>query len=52
MKAFWIVGAVIVIIVGLLFTLLSSRNSGMPSADVLERAAKRAREQERSDPDD
>jgi hypothetical protein len=51
-KGLLIAGAVVAIIVGLLFTLRSSRNAGMPRADVLERAARRAREQATRDKDD
>jgi hypothetical protein len=52
MKGLLIAAAVIALILGLLFTLRSSRNSGMPSEEVLKRAAKRAREQASSEEDD
>lgn len=45
MKAFAIIALVVGAIVGLLLTLRSSRNLGMPDADVMERAKRRAREQ-------
>jgi len=51
MKALLIAGAVIALILGLLLTLRTSRNAGMPSEEVLKRAAKRAREQARSEED-
>lgn len=43
MKVVLIVAAVAVLIVGVLLTLRTSRNAGMPSADVLRRAAERER---------
>jgi hypothetical protein len=49
MKALLIAGAILVIVVGLLFTLRTSRSAGMPSQDVLDRATKRAREQADAD---
>jgi len=52
MKPLLIAAAVIALILGLLFTLRSSRNAGMPSEDVLKRAAKRARGQAKSDEDE
>lgn len=52
MKALLIGGVVIALILGLLLTLRSSRNAGMPSEDVLKRAAKRGREQAKSDQDE
>jgi Protein of unknown function (DUF2897) len=42
---------VIAVIAGGLFALRSSRQLGMPSDEVLKRAAKRERERERSDKD-
>jgi len=39
-------------IVGLLLTLRTSRNAGKPSAEVMARAAKRAREQAAAEKDD
>jgi hypothetical protein len=51
MKGLLIAGGVVVIILGLLLTLRTSRNAGMPSEEVLKRAAKRARDQADSDKD-
>jgi len=51
-KALLIIVLVIAGIVGLLFTLRSSRNLGMPSDEVLKRARRRAREQASADKDD
>jgi hypothetical protein len=45
MKGILIVLLVVAVIVGGLLTLRSSRQIGMPSDEVLKRAAKRAREQ-------
>jgi len=44
-KAILIIVLVVAVLVGVLFTLLSHRNAGMPSAEVLERARQRARAQ-------
>jgi hypothetical protein len=52
MKGILIGAAVIAFILGLLLTLRSSRNAGMPSEEVLKRAAKRARERANSGEDD
>jgi len=52
MKALVIIVLVVGVIVGLLLTLRESRNLGMPSADVMERAKKRAREQAAAEKDD
>ncbi len=52
MKAALIIVLVVVALVGLLLTLRTSRSAGMPSAEVLNRASKRAREQAASDKDD
>jgi hypothetical protein len=52
MKALVIIVVVVGAIVGLLFTLRSSRNVGTPSGDVLERAQRRAREQAAAEKDD
>jgi hypothetical protein len=52
MKALLIAAAVIALLLGLLLTLRSSRNAGMPSEDVLKRATKRARDQAKSGEDD
>jgi hypothetical protein len=50
-KALLISGAILVGLIALLFTLRSSRSTGMPSQEVLDRAAKRAREQAKSEQD-
>jgi hypothetical protein len=52
MKGYIIIAVVIAAIVGLLFTLRSSRNIGTPSRDVLDRAQERAREQAAEEKDD
>lgn len=52
MKALLIAGLVVLFVFGLLLTLRSSRNSGMPSAEVLERAARRARDQSKAEKDE
>jgi hypothetical protein len=52
MKGILIVVLVIGAIVGLLLTLRSSRDVGMPSAEVMDRAQKRAREQAAAEKDD
>lgn len=44
MKAFLIIALVVGALVGGLLTLRSSTRTGMPDADVLDRAQKRARE--------
>jgi hypothetical protein len=49
MKAILIIGLVVAARVGLLLTLRSSRNSGMPNQDVLNRAKERSREQDAKD---
>ncbi len=51
MKALIIIVLVVAALIGLLMTLRSSRNTGIPSADVLERAQKRAEEQARKEED-
>jgi uncharacterized membrane protein affecting hemolysin expression len=51
-KGILIIVLVVAFIVGLLLTLRSSRNVGMPSAEVLDRAQKRAREQTEAEKDD
>jgi Protein of unknown function (DUF2897) len=48
-KAIIIVALVVIVLVGGLLTLRSSGRSGMPSDDVLKRAANRAREQAAKD---
>jgi hypothetical protein len=50
-KALIIIGLVVAGLVGLLLTLRSSRNAGMPSEDVLDRATRRAKEQARREDD-
>jgi hypothetical protein len=52
MRGLLIAGGVVALILGLLLTLRSSRSAGMPSEEVLKRAAKRAREQAESGEDD
>jgi FtsZ-interacting cell division protein ZipA len=49
LKAIIIIVVVIAILVGGMLTLRSSRNTGMPSEDVLKRATKRADEQAAKD---
>jgi hypothetical protein len=49
LKTIIIIVAVIAVLGGGLLTLRSSRRSGMPSEDVLKRAADRAREQAAKD---
>jgi Protein of unknown function (DUF2897) len=49
MKAILIIGLVVALLVGGVLTLRSSARTGMPSEDVLKRAAGRAREQEAKD---
>ena len=49
LRAIVIVVVVIAVLVGGLLTLRSTRRSGMPSEDVLKRAADRAREQSAKD---
>jgi len=51
-KALLIAGLVVAFLLGLLLTLRASRNSGMPSTEVLERAARRAREQSKAEKDE
>jgi hypothetical protein len=51
-KVFIIVVVVVAALVGLLFTLRSTRNAGMPSRDVLERAQERAQSQAAQEKDD
>ena len=45
MKAIVIIALAVLVLIGGLLTLRRSTRIGMPSQDVLERAAKRAREQ-------
>lgn len=52
MKGFIIIAVVVAAIVGLLFTLRSSRNVGTPSREVLERAEERARSQAAQEKDE
>ena len=49
LKTIIIILAVVAVLGGGLLTLRSSRRSGMPSEDVLKRAAQRAREQAAKD---
>jgi hypothetical protein len=49
LKAAIIILVVLGVIVGGLLTLRSTRNSGMPSQDVLDRAKQRSREQTAKD---
>jgi hypothetical protein len=50
---FVLIGALtIAVVLGGLLALRSTRNAGMPSEDVLKRAAQREREQASSDEDD
>jgi FtsZ-interacting cell division protein ZipA len=49
MKAILIIVVVVAVLVGGLLTLRSSRNTGMPQQDVLERAKQREREQAAKD---
>jgi len=52
MKGFIIIAVVVAAILGLLFTLRSSRNAGTPSREVLERAQRRAQAQAAEEKDD
>jgi hypothetical protein len=52
MKAILIAVLVIGGLVGLLLTLRTSRNAGMPSPEVLARAKERERKRAEADPDD
>jgi len=52
MKALLIIVLVVGGLVGLLLTLRSSRNTGMPDAEVLKRAQERARDQAAADKDE
>ena len=52
MKALIIIIIVVAVIGGLLLTLRSSRNSGTPSREVLDRAQERARTQAAEEKDD
>jgi hypothetical protein len=49
MKVFFVIAIVLALIVGLILTLRSSRNTGTPSPDVLERAKERERAQQAKD---
>jgi hypothetical protein len=49
MKAFIIIVVVMAVIIGGLLTLRSTRNTGMPTQDVLDRAKGRAKEQAAKD---
>ncbi len=52
MRGILIVVLVIGAIVGLLLTLRTSRNAGMPGPEVMDRAKKRAREQAAAERDE
>jgi flagellar basal body-associated protein FliL len=52
MKVLLIVIIVLAVIVGLMLTLRSSRNAGMPGEDVIKRAKERTRAQEAAEKDD
>ncbi len=52
MKAILIAALVIGMLVGLLLTLRTSRNAGMPSPEMLARAKQRERERAAADTDD
>jgi uncharacterized membrane protein (DUF106 family) len=52
MKVFVILLIVVAVIVGLLLTLRTSRNTGMPAQDVIKRAQERSRAQEAEEKDD
>jgi hypothetical protein len=52
LKAILIIGLVVCVLVGGLLTLRGSGRTGMPDADVLQRATKRAREQEAAEGND
>lgn len=49
MKAFIIIFVVLAALIGGLLTLRSTRNSGMPKQDVLDRAQQRAKDQAAKD---
>ena len=49
MKTIIIILLVVIVLVGGLLTLRSTRNAGMPSKDVLDRATERARKQAAKD---
>lgn len=51
MKIVIVIVLVTAVIVGLLLTLRTSRNTGMPSEDVIKRAQERTRAQDQSDKD-
>jgi hypothetical protein len=51
-KAILVIVLVVGGILGLLLTLRSSRNAGMPDAEVMRRAQKRAREQAAAEKDE
>ncbi len=52
MKVLLIVIMVLAVIVGLMLTLRTSRNAGMPGEDVIERARERTRAQDAAEKDD
>jgi len=52
MNAFIIIGLVVAALIGGIMTLLSTRNSGMPNKDVLERAKERTKAEDARDAKD
>jgi hypothetical protein len=52
MKVLLIVIIVLAVIVGLMLTLRSSRNAGMPGEDVIKRANERTRARDAAEKDD
>jgi uncharacterized membrane protein (DUF106 family) len=52
MKVFLVVIMVLAVIVGLMLTLRTSRNAGMPGEDVIKRAGERTRAQDAAEKDD
>jgi uncharacterized membrane protein (DUF106 family) len=52
MKVFVIVILVLAVIVGLMLTLRTSRNAGMPGEDVIKRADERTRAEDAAEKDD
>lgn len=51
MRGLVIIALVVAALIGGVLTLLSTRNSGMPSRDVIERAKRRERDQSAKDDD-
>ena len=52
MKGLYIIALVVALLVGGILTLRSTRNTGMPNKDVLERSKARAKEQDAKDAKD